>query len=130
MTRPSETSDMNNKLHVSTWIKTITGDTNQHPNEKHRVKTYSTNITLDIKPQHTDINTFSLNQSEDDKHRYKLIYDSQKQINTNRLININLTLEKLKQATMKKDLNRGQYRLVAAQQQKTNRQKQTNTIPD
>ena len=31
---------------------------------------------------------------------------------------------------MKKDLNRGKYRLVAAQQQKTNRQKQTNTIPD
>ena len=53
---------MNNKLHVSTWIKTITGDANQHPNEKRRAKTYSTDITLDVKPQHTDINTNTLNQ--------------------------------------------------------------------
>ena len=54
---PNKTSDMNKKLHVSTYIKTITGETNQHPNEKHTPKTYSTNIILDLKPQHIDINT-------------------------------------------------------------------------
>ena len=48
---------MNYKLHVSTYIKTITRGTNQHPNEKHTAKTYRPNITLDVKPQHTDINT-------------------------------------------------------------------------
>ena len=40
---------MNNKLHVSKYIKTITGETNQQPNEKHTAKTYSANITLDLK---------------------------------------------------------------------------------
>ena len=65
--RPNKTSDMNNKLHVSTFIKTITRETNQHPNEKHTAKKYSTNnITLDVKAQHTDINTYLLNQLEDD----------------------------------------------------------------
>ena len=33
-----KTSDMNNKLHVSTYIKTITEATDRHPNEKHTVK--------------------------------------------------------------------------------------------
>ena len=47
---------MHNKLHVSTYIKTITGETNQHPNEKRTTKSYSTNITLDVQLQHTDIN--------------------------------------------------------------------------
>ena len=54
----------------------------------HKGKTYSTNITLDVKPQRTDINTYSLNQLEDDKHIYKPIHDSEKQINTNMPINI------------------------------------------
>ena len=54
--RPIKTSDMNNKLFVSTYIKTISGETNQHRNEKHTAKTNSTNLTLDGKPQHTDIN--------------------------------------------------------------------------
>ena len=80
---------MNNKLHASTYIKTITKETPER-------KTYSTNITLDVKPQHIDINTYSLNQLEGDKHIYKPIPDSQKQINTNRLININQTPERLK----------------------------------
>ena len=43
-----KTSDMNNKLHVSTYIKTISEETNQHPNEKHKAKTNSTNITLQV----------------------------------------------------------------------------------
>ena len=47
---------MHNKLHVSTYTKTITGETNQHPNKKRTTKTYSTNITLDVQLQHTDIN--------------------------------------------------------------------------
>ena len=50
LTRPNKTSDMNNKLQVSTYIKTVTGETNQHPNEKHTTKAYSTNITLDVTP--------------------------------------------------------------------------------
>ena len=33
-----KTSDMNNKLHVSTYIKRITEATDRHPNEKHKVK--------------------------------------------------------------------------------------------
>ena len=82
---------MHNKLHVSTYIKTITGETNQHPNKKRTTKTYSTNITLDVQLQHTDINWYSLNQLENDKHIHESIHDSQKQINTNRLININQT---------------------------------------
>ena len=32
----------------------------------------STNKTLDVKPQHTGINTYSLNQLEVDKYIYKL----------------------------------------------------------
>ena len=76
LTRPNKTSDMNNKLHVSTNIKTITGETNQHPSKKHTAKTYSTNVTLDVKPQHTDINTYSLNQLEDEKHIYKPIHET------------------------------------------------------
>ena len=47
---------MNNELFVSTYIKAISGETNQHRNEKHTAKTNSTNLTLDGKPQHTDIN--------------------------------------------------------------------------
>ena len=31
-------SDMNNKVHVSTYIKTIIEETNQHPNEKHTIQ--------------------------------------------------------------------------------------------
>ena len=54
--RPNKISDMHNKLHVSTYIKTISGETNQHPNEKRTTKTYRTNITLDVQLQHTDIN--------------------------------------------------------------------------
>ena len=61
LTRPNKTSDMSNKLHVSTYIKTITRETNKHPNKKHIAKTYSTNITLDVKNQHTNINIYSLN---------------------------------------------------------------------
>ena len=78
--RPSKRSDMNNKLHVSTYIKTITGETKQHPNKTHAAKTYSLNITLDVKPQHININTHSLNKLEDGKRIYKPIHDSQKQI--------------------------------------------------
>ena len=52
LTKPNKTSDVKNKLHVSTYIKTITGETNQQPSEKHTVKTYCTNMTLDVKPQH------------------------------------------------------------------------------
>ena len=63
-----ETSDMNNQLHVSTYITTITKETDRHPNEKHTAKTCSTNITLDVKPRHTDINTDSLNQLQGGKH--------------------------------------------------------------
>ena len=69
---------MNNKVHVSTYIKTITAESNEHPNGKHTAKTYSTYITLDVRPQHTDINTYSLNHLEDDKHIYKPIHNSQK----------------------------------------------------
>ena len=87
MKRTNKTNDMNNKLLLSVYIKTA--------------KTYSTNITLDVKP---DINTCSLNQLKDDKHIYKPIPDSQEQINTNRLININQTSERLKQTTVKKSL--------------------------
>ena len=129
-TRSNKTSDISNKLHVSTYIKTINGETNQHPNEKHTAKTYGTNITLHVKPQYTDINAYSLNQLEDDKFIYKPIHDSQKQTNTNRLININQTSERLKQTTVKKDLHKGKYRLVTMQQQKTNGQKQTDTLAD
>ena len=78
LTRPNNTIDLNNELHVSAYIKTITGETKQHLNQKHTSKTYNTNITLDVKSQHTDINTYSLNQLEDNKHIYKPIYDSQK----------------------------------------------------
>ena len=42
--RPNKTIDMNNKLHLSTYIKTTTGKTNQHTNEKHTAKAYNTNI--------------------------------------------------------------------------------------
>ena len=87
-----KTSDMSNQLHVSTYIKTITEETDQHANEEHTTKTYGTNIALDVKPRHTDFNTYSPNQLEGDKHIYKPIHDSQKQINTNRLININKQL--------------------------------------
>ena len=59
-----------------------------------------------------------MNQLEDDKHIYKPIHDSKKQIITNRLIDINHTPEKLKQATVEKDLHKGKYRLVATQQQR------------
>ena len=120
LTRPSKASDKSYKLHVNTYIKTITGETNQHPNEKHTAKTYSTNITLVIKPQHTNINTYSLNQLEDGKNIYKPVHNSQKQINTNRLININQTSERLKQTTVKKALHKGKYRLLTTQQQKAN----------
>ena len=96
----------------------------------HQAKTYSTSITLDVKPQQTDINTFSLSQLEDEKHIYKPIHDSQKQTNTNRLINITQTLERLKQTTLKKDLHKGIRRLVTTQQQKPNGQKQANTLAD
>ena len=33
-----KTSEMNNKLHVSMYIKTITEETDQHPNEKYTVQ--------------------------------------------------------------------------------------------
>ena len=43
LTIPNKTSDTNNILHVSTYIKTITGETNQNPNKnrtaKHTVQT-------------------------------------------------------------------------------------------
>ena len=39
LTRPNKTSDMNNELHVSTYIKTITEETNKRPNEKQTAKT-------------------------------------------------------------------------------------------
>ena len=94
------------------YIKTITGETDHHPNRKQIAKIYNTNITLNIKPQRTDINTYSLNQSEDDKHIYKSIHDSQKQKYTNRLIKINQTPKRLKQITVKTDLHKGKYRLV------------------
>ena len=45
---------MSNKLHVDTYIKIITGKNNEHPNEKHGAKTYSINIRLHVKPQHTE----------------------------------------------------------------------------
>ena len=61
-----------------------------------RHKTQSTGTVLDVKPRHSDINTYSLNQFEDDKHICKPIHDSQKQINTSRLIDINQTSERLK----------------------------------
>ena len=42
LTRPNKTSDMNNKLHVSTFIKTISREINRHPNksiqQKHTVQ--------------------------------------------------------------------------------------------
>ena len=41
---------MNNEIHVRTYIKTITEETNQHPNEKHAANIYSTNIILGVKP--------------------------------------------------------------------------------
>ena len=34
----NKTSDTNNKLHVSTYIKIITEATDQHPKEKHTVQ--------------------------------------------------------------------------------------------
>ena len=116
--RPNKTSDINNKLHVSTYIKTNTGETNQHLDEKDTGKTYRTNITMYVQPQHTDMNTYSLNRLEDDKHIYKPIHDSQKQINTNRTININQTPERLKQTVVQKDLHKGKCRLVSTQKQK------------
>ena len=39
--RHDKKSDMNNELHVSSYIKTITGETDQHSNKKHAAKTYS-----------------------------------------------------------------------------------------
>ena len=117
-TRPNKTNDMSNKLLVSTYIKTINGETNQHPNEKHTAETYSINIILEVKCKHTDINTYSLNQLEDDKNIYKPIHDSKKQIITNRLTDINQTPEKLKQTTVEKGLHKGKYRLVTTQQQR------------
>ena len=45
---------MSNELHVCTYIKIITGKTNEHPNKKHTAKTYSTNIKLLVKPQDTE----------------------------------------------------------------------------
>ena len=83
---------------------------------------------MHVKPQHNDIKTYSQNQLFDDKHIYKPIHNSQKQINTNRLININQTHERLKQTTVKKDLQKGKCGVVTTQQQKTNGQKQTNTF--
>ena len=74
---------------------------------------------MDVQPQHTDINTYSLNQLENDKHIYKPIHDSQKQINTNRPININQTPERLKQTIVQKDLHKGKCRLVSTQKQKS-----------
>ena len=78
---------------------------------------------MDVKPQHTDINTYLLNQLENDEQIYRPIHDSQKQINTNRLINSNQAPERLKQTTVKKTLHKGKYRLVTMQQQKTNGKK-------
>ena len=78
---------------------------------------------MDVKPQHIDINTYLLNQLENDKQIYRPIHDSQKKINTNRLINSNQTPERLKQTTVKKTLHKGKYRLVNMQQQKTNGKK-------
>ena len=69
---------------------------------KNTAKTYSTNTTLDVKLQHADISTYLLNQLEDQKHIYVTIHDSQKQINTIRLINISQTPERLKQKNWKK----------------------------
>ena len=83
---------------------------------------------MHVKPRHNDIKTYSQNQLFDDKHIYKSIHNSQKQINTNRLININQTHERLKQTTVKKDLQKGKCGVVTTQQQKTNGQKQTNTF--
>ena len=78
---------------------------------------------MNAKAQQTDFNIYSLNQLEDGKHIYKPTDDSQKQINTNRLININQTPKRLKQTTVKKDLHKGKYRLVITQQQKSKRTK-------
>ena len=76
LTKPNKTSDMNNRLHESTNIKTITGKTNRHLNEKDTAKTNSTNITLDVKPQHNDINAYSLVTTQQQKA------NGQKQTNT------------------------------------------------
>ena len=54
---------------------------------------------------------------------YKPIYDLQKQINTNRLININQTPERLKQTSAKKDVHKGNCRLVTTVQEKAKEQK-------
>ena len=78
----------------------------------------------------TDITTYSLSQLQDGKHIYKPIHNSQKQINTNRLININQITQRLKQRPVKKDLHKGKYRLVPTQQQETNEQNQTNARAD
>ena len=78
----------------------------------------------------TDITTYSLSQLQDGKHIYKPIHNSQKQINTNRLININQITQRLKQRLVKKDLHKGKYRLVPTQQQETNEQNETNARAD
>ena len=58
---------------------------------------------------------------------YKSIHDSQKQINTNRLVNINQTPERLKQTTVKKYLQKGKYSSnCAAKKKQTKTNKQTN----
>ena len=62
-----------------------------------------------VKPQHSDIKVNLLNHLEDDKHIYKAYHNSQKQINTNRLININQKPERLKQKTVKKYLHKAKY---------------------
>lgn len=62
-----------------------------------------------VKPQHSDIKANLLNHLEDDKHIYKAYHNSQKQINTNRLININQKPERLKQKTVKKYPHKAKY---------------------
>ena len=58
------------------------------------------------------------------------MHDLQKHLNNSKLININQAPERLDQTTVKKDQRKGKYRLVTTQQQKLNRQKQTNTLAD
>ena len=58
-----------------------------------------------------------MNQLEDNKNIYKQIHDSQKQMGSNSLINVDKAPERLRQSTVKKDLHKGKYRLVTTQQQ-------------
>ena len=53
---------------------------------------------------------------------YKSIHDSQKQINTNRLVNINQTPERLKQTTVKNTYKKVNI-VVTTQQKKKNKNK-------